>query len=168
MPLDYHFEPGSPRVHHAVGAPVRAQPARRAALRNGWCRACSKEKAHLLLKSLPQKLRRHCVPLPDYAAGFYERWYERRPTPSWGLVDALIADMWDQVQVRPAPGDFKLETLPAHLFMNFKVVDGHGRMLAAGRNLAQLKARWANRPRRPSSNWRRAIRTWRKRWRTKT
>jgi ATP-dependent helicase HrpA len=37
-------------------------------------------------------------------------------------------------------GDFKLETLPAHLFMNFRVVDEHGRMLAAGRNLAQLRA----------------------------
>ena len=32
-----------------------------------------KEKAHLLLKSLPQKLRRHCVPLPDYAAAFCDR-----------------------------------------------------------------------------------------------
>jgi ATP-dependent helicase HrpA len=32
-----------------------------------------KEKVHLLLKSLPQKLRRHCVPLPDYAARFCER-----------------------------------------------------------------------------------------------
>jgi len=32
-----------------------------------------KDKAHLLLKSLPQKLRRHCVPLPEYAAGFVER-----------------------------------------------------------------------------------------------
>ncbi len=36
--------------------------------------------------------------------------------------------------------DFKLETLPPHLFMNFKVVDEHGRQLAMGRNLAQLRA----------------------------
>lgn len=36
--------------------------------------------------------------------------------------------------------DFKLETLPAHLFMNFKVIDEHGRQLAMGRNLAQLRA----------------------------
>jgi len=37
-----------------------------------------KEKAHLLLKSLPQKLRRHCVPLPEYAQGFVERWARAR------------------------------------------------------------------------------------------
>ena len=36
--------------------------------------------------------------------------------------------------------DFKLETLPPHLFMNFRVVDEHGRQLAMGRNLAQLRA----------------------------
>ena len=35
--------------------------------------------------------------------------------------------------------DFKLETLPAHLFANFKVIDEHGRQLAMGRNLAQLR-----------------------------
>jgi len=140
MPLDYHFEPGSPRDGVTLSVPLFAlnqiDPARCEWLVPGML----KEKAHLLLKSLPQKLRRHCVPLPDYAAGFYERWYERLDDPQRGLVDALIADMWAQVQVRPAPGDFKLETLPAHLFMNFKVVDEHGRMLAAGRNLAQLKA----------------------------
>ena len=33
-----------------------------------------KEKVQLLLKSLPQKLRRHCVPLPEYAAGLSSGW----------------------------------------------------------------------------------------------
>ncbi|HEV8314584.1 MAG TPA: DUF3418 domain-containing protein, partial [Burkholderiaceae bacterium] len=36
--------------------------------------------------------------------------------------------------------DFKLETLSPHLFMNFRVVDEHGRQLGMGRNLAALKA----------------------------
>ncbi|WP_459614822.1 ATP-dependent RNA helicase HrpA [Bordetella sp. 2513F-2] len=140
MPLDYHFEPGSPRDGVTLSVPLFAlnqlDPQRCEWLVPGML----KEKVHLLLKSLPQKLRRHCVPLPEYAAGFYERWFERLGDPQQGLVDALIADMWAQVQVRPTPADFKLETLPAHLFMNFKVVDEHGRMLASGRNLAQLKA----------------------------
>ena len=35
---------------------------------------------------------------------------------------------------------FRPETLPAHLSMNFHVVDEHGRQLAMGRNLAQLRA----------------------------
>lgn len=140
MALDYHFEPGSARDGVTLSVPLFAlnqiDPARCEWLVPGML----KEKVHLLLKSLPQKLRRHCVPLPDYAAGFYERWFDRLGDPQQGLVDAIIADMWDRVQVRPAVGDFKLETLSAHLFMNFRVVDEHGRMLAAGRNLAQLRA----------------------------
>ena len=168
MALDYHFEPGSPRDGVTLSVPLFAlnqlDPARCEWLVPGML----KEKVHLLLKSLPQKLRRHCVPLPDYAAGFYERWFERLAEPPSGLVDAVIADMWDQVQVRPAQADFKLETLPAHLFMNFRVVDEHGRMLAAGRNPRSCAPSSASRPRPRSSSWPRATPRWRRRWRTRT
>ena len=41
--------------------------------------------------------------------------------------------------VLPLDG-FRPELLPAHLSMNFLVVDEHGRQLAMGRNLAQLRA----------------------------
>ena len=140
MALDYHFEPGSSKDGVTLSVPLFALNQIDAQRCEWLVPGMLKEKAHLLLKSLPQKLRRHCVPLPDYAAGFYDRWFDRLADPQQGLVEALIADMWDQVQVRPVAGDFKLETLPAHLFMNFRVIDEHGRMLAAGRNLAQLKA----------------------------
>ncbi|OZI49126.1 ATP-dependent RNA helicase HrpA [Bordetella genomosp. 5] len=140
MPLDYHFEPGSPRDGVTLSVPLFALNQLDAQRCEWLVPGMLKEKVQLLLKSLPQKLRRHCVPLPDYASGFFDRWFEQMNDPQQGLVDALIADMWKQVQVRPVPSDFKLETLPAHLFMNFKVVDEHGRMLAAGRNLAQLRA----------------------------
>jgi len=140
MGLDYHFEPGSPRDGVTLTVPLftlnQIDPARCEWLVPGMV----KEKAQLLLKSLPQKLRRHCVPLPDYAAGFYQRWYDRLSDPGMGLREALIADMWEKLKVRPQLSDFKPETLPAHLFMNFKVVDEHHRMLGGGRNLAQLRA----------------------------
>jgi ATP-dependent helicase HrpA len=98
-----------------------------------------KEKAQLLLKSLPQKLRRHVVPLPEFAAGFVER-HGGPKFGAGGLLEALIADVRGETQVAMKSADFKLETLPAHLFMNFKVIDEHGRQLAMGRNLAQLRA----------------------------
>jgi ATP-dependent helicase HrpA len=140
MALDYHFEPGSPKDGVTLTVPLFALNQIDAQRCEWLVPGMLKEKVHLLLKSLPQKLRRHCVPLPDYAAGFYERWFDKLGDPQQGLIEAIIADMWRQVQVRPLPSDFKLETLPPHLFMNFRVVDEHGRMLAAGRNLAQLKA----------------------------
>jgi len=140
MALDYHFEPGSVRDGVTLTVPLFAlnqiDPMRCEWLVPGML----KEKVHLLLKSLPQKIRRHCVPLPDYAAGFVDRWFDRAADPDRGLLEAISADMWEQVKVRPQRSDFKPETLPAHLFMNFKVVDEHGRMLSGGRNLDQLKA----------------------------
>jgi ATP-dependent helicase HrpA len=139
MALTYHFEPGTPRDGVTLAVPLFA-------LNQVDARRCEwlvpgmvKEKAQLLLKSLPQKLRRHCVPLPEYAAGFAERNGGPR-FGAGGLLEALIADVREQTQVAMKQSDFKLETLPAHLFMNFKVIDEHGRQLAMGRNLAQLRA----------------------------
>jgi ATP-dependent helicase HrpA len=139
MALTYHFEPGSPRDGVTLAVPLYA-------LNQVDARRCEwlvpgmlKEKTQLLLKSLPQKLRRHCVPLPEYAAGFVDRTGGQR-FGAGGLLEALIADVREQTQVAMKQSDFKLETLPAHLFMNFKVVDEHGRQLAMGRNLAQLRA----------------------------
>lgn len=87
MPLDYHFEPGSPRDGVTLSVPLFALNQLDAQRCEWLVPGMLKEKAHLLLKSLPQKLRRHCVPLPDYAAGFYERWYERQADPSraWSM-----------------------------------------------------------------------------------
>ncbi|KVG63738.1 ATP-dependent RNA helicase HrpA [Burkholderia pseudomultivorans] len=138
MALTYHFEPGTPRDGVTLAVPLFA-------LNQVDARRCEwlvpgmlKEKVQLLLKSLPQKLRRHCVPLPEYAAGFVERTGRER-FGAGGLVEALIADVRSETQVAMKTADFKLETLPAHLFMNFKVIDEHGRQLAMGRNLAQLR-----------------------------
>ncbi|ANB73271.1 ATP-dependent RNA helicase HrpA [Paraburkholderia phytofirmans OLGA172] len=139
MALTYHFEPGSPRDGVTLAVPLYA-------LNQVDARRCEwlvpgmlKEKTQLLLKSLPQKLRRHCVPLPEFAAGFVERQGGPR-FGAGGLLESLIADIREQTQVAMKQSDFKLETLTPHLFMNFKVIDEHGRQLAMGRNLSQLRA----------------------------
>ncbi|MGJ7913907.1 ATP-dependent RNA helicase HrpA [Massilia sp. LXY-6] len=140
MGLSYHFEPGSPRDGVTLTVPLFALnqiPHERP----GWLvPGMLKEKVQLLLKSLPQKLRRHCVPLPDYAASFFDRNQDPVRFGRGDLIDALIADIHQHTSARVLTTDFKLETLPAHLFMNFKVVDEHGRQLDMGRNLATLQA----------------------------
>ncbi len=102
-----------------------------------------KEKVHLLIKSLPQKIRRHCVPLPEYAAGFCER----NEFGKGNFLDAVIADIREQKGLLCKTTDFKFETLPIHLTMNFKVVDEHGRQLEMGRNLANLRAEFGGQAR---------------------
>jgi hypothetical protein len=138
MTLTYHFEPGSPRDGVTLTVPLFGLN-QVDARRSEWLvRGMLKEKIQLLLKSLPQKLRRHLVPLPEFSAGVVER-HSGKTFGAGGLLEALIADIREQTQIAMKPSDFKLETLPAHLFMNFKVIDEHGRQLAMGRNLAQLR-----------------------------
>jgi ATP-dependent helicase HrpA len=147
LALTYHFEPGSVRDGVTMAVPLYAlnQLPRE---RVEWLvPGMLKEKVHLLLKSLPQKLRRHCVPLPDYAAKFCERVNEAGTFGRGDLIDAIIADIRKEITISVLTTDFKPETLPAHHFMNFKVIDEHGRQLEMGRNLATLQAEFGTQAR---------------------
>lgn len=139
MALSYQFEPGSPRDGVTMTVPLFAlnqiDPVRAEWLVPGMV----KEKAQALLKSLPQKIRRHCVPIDAYAKDFFTRMKEGAPQ-SVPFLQALAADVRENAGVPCAPSDFKPEQLPAHLILNFKVVDEHGRQLGMGRNLAELRA----------------------------
>lgn len=139
LKLSYHFEPGAPRDGVTLTVPIYLLN-QIDSVRCEWLvPGMVKEKVQALLKSLPQKLRRHCVPLADYAAGFVSR-TGGVPKTQKGLVDALIADIRTQTGIGCERTDFKLELLPKHLIMNFKVVDENNRQLDMGRNLAELKA----------------------------
>ena len=139
MALTYHFEPGSPRDGITLTVPVYAlnqiDPVRCEWLVPGMV----KEKAQALLKSLPQKIRRHCVPIADYAKAFYVRCGEGQRTDR-GFLTVLAEDIRETLSVPCTASDFKVEQLPPHLIMNFRVVAEHGRTLEMGRSLAQLRA----------------------------
>jgi ATP-dependent helicase HrpA len=143
MMLSYHFEPGSTRDGVTLTIPLYALNQVSADRCEWLVPGMLKEKVHLLLKSLPQKMRRHCVPLPDYAAGFCDR----AAFGTGNLLDAVIADVREQTGIATKTTDFKLETLPTHHFMNFKIVDEHGRQLEMGRNLAGLQAEFGGQAR---------------------
>ncbi len=143
MLLTYHFEPGTPRDGVTLAVPLYALNQVSADRCEWLVPGMLKEKVHLLLKSLPQKLRRHCVPIPSFAAGFCER----AEFGKGNLLDALIADIREQVGLVPLTTDFKQETLPTHHTMNIKVIDEHGRQLEMGRNLAALRAEFGGQAR---------------------
>ncbi len=140
MPLTYHFEPGNVRDGITLTIPIYALNQINAERCEWLVWGMLKEKTQLLIKSLPQKLRKHCVPLPDYAASFVTRIREKGAFGSGTLLDAIMADIREQTNAVAKKEDFRLETLPPHLFMNFKVVDEHGRMLEMSRNLATLQS----------------------------
>ncbi len=101
-----------------------------------------KDKIQALLKSLPQRPRSRFVPLAENA----QRLADVLGTPERfgdaGLADVLLKQARDETSLDIKRADFKLDMLSPHLFMNFLIVDEHGRQLGQGRNLGALKSQW--------------------------
>jgi ATP-dependent helicase HrpA len=101
-----------------------------------------KDKIQALLKSLPQRPRSRFVPLPDSATRLAELLGTPERFGLGSLTDVLLKQVRDETSLDVKRADFKLDMLSPHLFMNFRVVDEHGRQLGHGRNLGALKAEW--------------------------
>lgn len=142
LSLTYHFEPGSPKDGVTLVVPLtllnQVDGRRCEWLVPGMC----EEKIHLLLKSMPQKLRRHCVPLPEYAKSFLERMLAEKQFGAGDFLDSLITDIRKERGLEIKRTDFRPESLPLHSSMNFRLVDEHGRQLELERNLSRLRAEY--------------------------
>jgi ATP-dependent helicase HrpA len=99
-----------------------------------------RDKIQALLKSLPQKPRSRFVPLAESAAAMAQALSQPEAWIQGSLVDALLRRVREATSLDVKRTDFKLDMVPAHLFMNLRVVDEHGRQLGMGRNLGALKA----------------------------
>jgi ATP-dependent helicase HrpA len=98
-----------------------------------------KDKVQALIKTLHQRPRSRLVPLPDTAARFAAELLLPEKFGAGSLTDAVLKLVRDTTSLDIKRNDMKLEMLPPHLFMNFRVVDEHGRQLGTGRNLGALK-----------------------------
>jgi len=136
----YLHEPGDPKDGVTVTVPLFALNQVNDERCEWLVPGMLKDKVLALAKSLHQRPRSRLVPLPDYADAFIADVNERNAFGTGPLVDALLKSVRDKTQLDVKRNDFKLEQLPQHLFMNFRVVDEHGRQLGTGRNLASLKA----------------------------
>jgi ATP-dependent helicase HrpA len=140
--LTYHFEPGSPKDGVTLVIPLaqlnQVDGRRCEWLVPGMC----EEKILLLLKTLPQKLRRHCVPLPDYAKSYLERKLDSNQFGIGDFLDSLIEDIRKERGLEIKRTDFRPEALPLHSSMNFRLIDEHGRQLEVERNLTRLRSEY--------------------------
>jgi ATP-dependent helicase HrpA len=132
----YLHEPGDPRDGVTVTVPIYALNQVQEERCDWLVPGLLAEKVVVLLKSLPGKPRARLLPLPEFAAAFV------RDTPfgDGALLDRLLGAVRERTQLPVQREDFKLEQLPAHLRMNLRVVDEHGRQLGMGRHLPSLKA----------------------------
>ena len=101
-----------------------------------------KDKIQALLKSLHQRPRSRFVPLPENATRLAALLGTPERFGTGSLTEVLLKQVRDETSLDVKRADFKLDMLSPHLFMNFRVVDEHGRQLGHGRNLGALKAEW--------------------------
>jgi len=88
-----------------------------------------------LIRTLPQPLRRHCVPAADYAMAL-----ANSLTPDAGeLLPAICARFHAMTGVSLSPGDFAPAKLDAHLQPRLVLEDERGRKLAEDKSLAALQ-----------------------------
>ncbi len=136
LALEYHHEPGSPRDGVTLTVPLVALNQVDAAKSDWLVPGLAREKITRLAKSLPQKLRHQLGTLPEFIDAFLAA---NEPADA-RLAQAIARYARRELNLAIPLDAFRVETLPAHLSMNFRVVDEHGRQLAMGRNLAQLRA----------------------------
>ena len=139
--LSYNFSPGKNDDGITLSVPLALINQVSSALCEWLVPGLLPEKIAQLIKTLPQKIRRHLVPVPDFAASFC---LEVKPSNS-PLLPALIRYIREQKQLDVPADAFRMEQLPAHLMMNFRVLDEHGRQLGMSRNFAQLHSELAPR-----------------------
>ncbi|MCX7193539.1 MAG: ATP-dependent RNA helicase HrpA [Proteobacteria bacterium] len=99
------------------------------------------EKIVQLVKTLPQKIRRNLVPVPEFAASFSRE----VKSDNTSLMLALSRYIREQKQLDVPLDAFRLEQLSPHLLMNFRVMDEHGRQLGMSRSFSQLHSELAPR-----------------------
>ncbi len=133
--LEYHFEPRSPRDGVTLSVPVALLNQVPAARCEWLVPGLLKEKVRALAKSMPQRLRHKLGPLEEFA----ERFAAAVAPSDTLLAQALARHIRAELNLEVPLDALRPDSAPPHLQMNFLVIDEHGRQLAVGRNLAQLK-----------------------------
>ena len=133
--LEYRYEPGDRADGITVTVPlamINQLPAEPFEWLVPGFRA---EKFLALIRTLPKTLRVKFIPGPDYASAA-----ARELKPTAGPVRSALAEFLGKASGEPvAASDFQLDLIPAHLRMNFRVVDSAGNELAMGRDLEALR-----------------------------
>jgi len=94
------------------------------------------------LRTVPQKHRHRLQPMVDSVAAFMAAVEQAEWTPDQPLLKALQQFVEERVQLKLPLESFRPENLNPHCFMNFRVMDPHGRIMGQSRNLAELRGRF--------------------------
>ena len=136
LPLKYRFTPGHPLDGLTLTVPLRLLNQLPDASLTWLVPGMVREKVTHYLKALPKALRNRVIPLPEVVTAFLESIGEHDAS----LPDALRAFLEKRLATPLPAAVLRDAELPSHLQVNVSVVDDAGAELAAGRDLATLRA----------------------------
>jgi len=139
--LEYHFEPRSSRDGVTMTVPVALLNQVPVARCEWLVPGLLKEKVVGYAKGMPQRLRHKLGPLAEFAQAFCAA----VPPSDAPLASALGRYIRATLGLEVPADAFRPDSAPPHLQMNFRVLDEHGRQLAMGRNVAELKEQFGAR-----------------------
>ncbi|GAB4291412.1 MAG: ATP-dependent RNA helicase HrpA [Thiohalomonadaceae bacterium] len=142
--LDYHFEPGHPADGVTAIIPLAALTQVSAPPFDWLVPGLLKDKLIALIKTLPKPLRRNFVPAVNFAEALLGVL-----RPGEGMLLEAVAQQLKRMSGIEIPADaWQVQELPAHLRMNYRVVDERGKVLGEGRDLAVLQGELSGKVRR--------------------
>ncbi|GAB2884359.1 ATP-dependent RNA helicase HrpA [Uliginosibacterium flavum] len=97
------------------------------------------EKVTALLKTVPQRHRHRLQPISESTRAFLELVDAGEYKPDEPLIKTLQRFVEERVSYKLDMASFRTENLNPHCFMNFRVIDEHGRVLEQSRDLAELR-----------------------------
>ncbi|WP_019483125.1 ATP-dependent RNA helicase HrpA [Arthrobacter sp. TB 23] len=101
-----------------------------------------------LIKSLPKQVRKNFIPAPDVARSAVAALHTDFDPARADLEESLELVLRRLKGHVIAPGSWNRSVLPEHLLMSFQVIDGQGKILDEGTDLAALQERLAPQTRR--------------------
>ncbi|GAA2174136.1 ATP-dependent RNA helicase HrpA [Agrococcus versicolor] len=141
--LSYRFEPGADDDGLTVHVPIALLPRLSPAGFDWLVPGMREELLTAMIKALPKHVRRTVVPAADWARGMLA---DLPATPTDASLAQVLADRIRRVAHTPADAsDVDEARVPTHLRPRFVVEGAKGKVLGAGRDLAALQARLAQR-----------------------
>lgn len=141
LSLTYHFEPNHARDGVTVRVPAPLLPSLPAERLEWLVPGLLEAKCIALVRNLPKALRKNFVPVPDFVKAAMARLVFGQGALPQALGHELLrmtgARVSDEAWAEAA------SQVDSHLRMNIEVVDGQGKFLGEGRDLAELTARFA-------------------------
>lgn len=152
LSLAYRFEPGASDDGVSVVVPLALLAQLEDRGFDWQVPGMRAELTTALLRALPKAIRRSVVPAADWAEKLGAELAGLGPEHTAGLpaqsLRGALARLIQPLANQPVTAaDFDEDRVPAHLRMNFRVVDEHGRVLGGRRDLGTLQQQLAGRAR---------------------